>query len=131
MCGRILRRRFGFARQGLGKLRHIDTQALWIQEKVRTRQIILKKVRGDVNPADLLTKHISGKDKVDQLVDLYGLAFMDGRARAAPLLKKKTTVNENFDSEISVLDEIDEERDVVVEEAMLHDLSLWPHLHSE
>ena len=34
-------------RQGLGKLRHIDTQTLWIQEKVRTKQIVLKKVRGD------------------------------------------------------------------------------------
>ena len=60
------------SRQGLGKLRHIDTQALWIQERVRTKNVILKKVRGDVNPADLLTKHISGKDKIDQLVERRG-----------------------------------------------------------
>ena len=40
------------SRQGLGKLRHTDTQALWIQEHVRTKNIILKKVRGEVNPAD-------------------------------------------------------------------------------
>ena len=57
-------------RQGLGKLRHIDTQALWIQEKVRTKQIILRKVKGDVNPADLLTKFMTGKDKIDQLMKL-------------------------------------------------------------
>ena len=36
-----------YSRQGLGELRDIDTQALWIQEKVRTKQIILKKVRGE------------------------------------------------------------------------------------
>ena len=77
------------SRQGLGKLRHIDTQALWIQEKVRTKQIILKKVRGEVNPADLLTKFLSSKDKVDQLVNLYGCVFMSGRAKSAPLLKKR------------------------------------------
>ena len=78
------------SRQGLGKLRHIDTQALWVQERVRTKSIILRKVRGDLNPADLLTKFIVGKDKIDQLVSLYGLVFMDGRAASSPMLKKKT-----------------------------------------
>lgn len=43
-----------------------------------TKQIILKKVRGYINPADLLTKVISGKDKVDQLVVLYGFVFWGG-----------------------------------------------------
>ena len=43
--------------------------------------MILKKVRGEVNPADLLTKHISVKDKIEQLVELYGLVFLKGRAR--------------------------------------------------
>jgi hypothetical protein len=122
------------SRQGLGKLRHIDTQALWIQEKVRTRQIILKKVRGDVNPADLLTKHLGSKDKVDQLVNLYGCAFMNGRAKAAPLLKKKDAQKleeAGSDQQMHVLDEIDEGRAVVVPEAELHDLNLWPHLHSQ
>ena len=38
-------------RQGLGKLRHIDTQALWIQEKVRTKQIILRKVKRGREPS--------------------------------------------------------------------------------
>ena len=76
-------------RRGLGKVRRLETNQLWIQEKVRTRQIILKKVKGDVNPADLLTKHLGSKDKVDQLVSLYGCAFMSGRAKSAPLLKRR------------------------------------------
>ena len=33
-------------RQGLGKLRHIDTQCLWIQQRVRDKSIELYKVKG-------------------------------------------------------------------------------------
>jgi hypothetical protein len=123
------------SRQGLGKLRHIDTQALWIQEKVRTRQIILKKVKGDVNPADLLTKHLGSKDKVDQLVDLYGCAFMTGRAKSAPLLKRRDDAeaprHDEDDAEIYLLDDIDGGRIVVVPEAIAHDPARWPHMYSE
>lgn len=124
------------SRQGLGKLRHIDTQALWIQEKVRTRQIILKKVRGDVNPADLLTKFLSSKEKVDQLVELYGCVFMGGRAKSAPMLKKKTITDMEApdldgDIEVDVLNSIDLEGEVAVQEAVLHDIGTWPHLYSK
>ena len=44
------------SRSGLGKLRHLETHTLWLQEKVRTGAIVVKKVRGEVNPADLFTK---------------------------------------------------------------------------
>ena len=44
-------------RSGLGKLRHLETHTLWVQEKVRTGAIQVRKVRGDVNPADVFTKH--------------------------------------------------------------------------
>ena len=39
--------------QSLGKLRHIQTQVLWIQQKVRERALELRKVKGEANPADL------------------------------------------------------------------------------
>ena len=42
-------------RSGLGKLRHLETHTLWVQEKVRTGAIQVRKVRGDVNLADLFT----------------------------------------------------------------------------
>ena len=127
------------SRQGLGKLRHIDTQALWIQEKVRTRQIILKKVKGDVNPADLLTKHLGSKDKVDQLVDLYGCVFMSGRAKSAPLMKRRDASEKHDDHdnhdddglELHLLNDIDGGRTVVVPEATAHDPTRWPHLYPE
>ena len=119
------------SRQGLGKLRHIDTQALWVQERVRTKSIILKKVRGELNPADLLTKFIVGKDKVDQLVALYGLVFMDGRAAAAPLLKKKTVPTKGDVVEVNVVKDSDLLGDILVPEADFHDITRWPHSYSE
>ena len=74
-------------RQCLGKLRHIDTQCLWIQQRVRDKTIELRKVRGDVNPADLFTKHLTGADRVESLLGLFGCRFSDGRAASAPALR--------------------------------------------
>ena len=45
-------------RSGLGKLRHIDTRALWIRQRVKDSSIELRKVKGDINPANLFTKHL-------------------------------------------------------------------------
>ena len=42
----------------IGKVRHIEVQHLWIQERHSAKDIDLRKVRGDVNPADLLTKGV-------------------------------------------------------------------------
>ena len=123
-------------RQGLGKLRHIDTQTLWIQEKVRLKQITLKKVLGDVNPADLLTKFLTGKDKLDQLIKLFGLVAMKGRAKSAPLLRRKKVaevdaeIHDDDDFDVCVLADIDEVGEVAVPEAGRHDIEVWPHMHS-
>ena len=46
------------SRQGLGKLRHLDTHTLWIQQAVRSKRVDLRKIPGERNPADLFTKHI-------------------------------------------------------------------------
>ena len=74
-------------RQGLGKLRHVDTQCLWIQQRVRDATIELRKVRGEQNPADLFTKHIPGNQKIRDLLKLFGCQYETGRAASAPLLR--------------------------------------------
>jgi len=74
-------------RQGLGKLRHIDTHLLWVQQAVRSRRIDLRKVPGEANPADLYTKHLPSREKVVQLVSLMGLHYRAGRAGSAPLTR--------------------------------------------
>ena len=76
-------------RQGLGKLRHIDTHTLWVQERVRNKSLKLRKVKGELNPADLLTKHMPSREKLNQLVELFGCAFLEGRPDLAPLLRKR------------------------------------------
>ncbi len=46
-------------RQGLGKLRHLKVQYLWVQERLRGGDLGVKKVDGKHDPADLLTKHLA------------------------------------------------------------------------
>ena len=75
-------------RSGLGRIRHLDTNTLWLQEKVRTGAIEVRKVKGEENPADLFTKHLPSQDKVHALVKLFGCAYRDGRAASGPLLRK-------------------------------------------
>ena len=50
------------SRTGLGKLRHLEIKFLWLQECVRRGKVIVSKVRGEVNPADVLTKPKSLED---------------------------------------------------------------------
>ena len=57
-------------RQGLGKVRHLDTQTLWIQQAVRAGRVDLRKVHGESNPADLFTKHSLTQARLEMLVNL-------------------------------------------------------------
>ena len=43
-------------RRGLGKVRHLDVTDLWLQERVRSKDIEVEKDDGKVNLADALTK---------------------------------------------------------------------------
>ena len=75
-------------RQGLGKLRHLDTHTLWTQQAVRTRRVDLRKVDGEENPADLLTKHSISRQRLESLVALFGCKYLGGRAESAPSMRK-------------------------------------------
>ena len=44
------------SRVGLGRTRHIEVRYLWLQEAVRKRKLEIRKIRGELNPADALTK---------------------------------------------------------------------------
>ena len=47
------------SRSGIGKIKHLDTNWLWVQEVVRTRGVRLIKIDGTINPADVVTKPTS------------------------------------------------------------------------
>ena len=91
-------------RQGLGKLRHLDTHTLWVQQAVRTGRFQLRKVPGEQNPADLLTKHSQTAERLAKLVALFNCEFRGGRASSAPKLRegdgvKVTLASGNLDGQ--------------------------------
>ena len=45
------------SRRGLGKVRHIEVNQFWIQDKVHSGEIEVKKIMGITNIADALTKY--------------------------------------------------------------------------
>ena len=47
-------------RTGIGRVRHLAVGQLWVQERLRAGHFSLYKVIGTANPADLMTKHLSG-----------------------------------------------------------------------
>ena len=49
------------SRKGIGKVRHIEVNQLWLQDKVSSGTITLTKVVGTENHADILTKHASAR----------------------------------------------------------------------
>ena len=52
----------GIARcRGLGKLRHLDCEDLWIQQQIRSKKVQHLKVLGTEDPADALTKYLDSK----------------------------------------------------------------------
>jgi hypothetical protein len=69
---------------------------LWIQQAVRLGRVDLRKVAGEVNPADLFTKHSLSQLRLEELVVLHGCKYLEGRAESAPLTRtgvsSKTTM---------------------------------------
>ena len=64
---------------GLGKIRHLDTQSLWLQEAVKKGRIGINKVKGTENPSDLMTK-FTDLATLDKLCAIMGLVVRaDGR----------------------------------------------------
>jgi hypothetical protein len=114
------------SRSGLGKLRHLETHTLWVQEKVRTGAIQVRKVRGEVNPADLFTKHLPSSVKIAQLVKLFGCDYREGRSAAAPLLRPaEFTEGEGGQPSGGHLPAFE------MREAEAHNIDVLPHLHCE
>ena len=72
-------------RQGLGKLRHISTQFLWIQDKARSGELEVVKIPGKDNPADVLTKNVPA-EILERHMRSLGVWISSDRAGSAPQL---------------------------------------------
>ena len=66
------------SRKGLGKVRHIEVRHLWLQQAVRDKKLVLRKVLGKENPSDLLTKGLSIID-IEKLLGLMNAQFREVR----------------------------------------------------
>jgi len=79
-------------RTGVGKLRHVRVQYLWLQGKVRGRELAVEKVRGEDNPADLLTKNV-GAELIARHCKKIGVDRLNSRASTAPKLAMAQTID--------------------------------------
>ena len=71
------------SRRGLGKVRHVEVNQLWVQEKVADGSIELSKVGGDVNIADSLTKHV-GREILERHMLRTNQKVVGGRHNLMP-----------------------------------------------
>ena len=65
-------------RKGLGKIRHLDVTDLWIQDKVWSKQVGLKKVLGTDNPANIFTEHVE-RSILQKAMSTINMVQMTGR----------------------------------------------------
>ena len=59
------------SRRGLGRIRHVETRFLWLQERVALKHLKVLKVNTKDNPADALTKPLS-KGELDRYLRRLG-----------------------------------------------------------
>jgi hypothetical protein len=70
-------------RKGLGKVRHIEVNQLWIQDRVSRGDLAINKVNGKENLADALTKYVNSEDIRIHLFKT-GQSIQAGRHEIAP-----------------------------------------------
>jgi hypothetical protein len=66
-------------RRGVGKVRHLHTQTLWLQGKVLEKVIDVRKEAGATNCSDLMTKHVTCDEMMRHLARL-GFQARSGRS---------------------------------------------------
>ena len=71
------------SRRGLGKVRHIATHELWIQEHVLRGHIELVKIKNTFNSSDVFATHLD-RSLMEEAISQLGHKFTGGRSSVAP-----------------------------------------------
>jgi len=58
-------------RKGTGKVRHLQVKYLWIQDALFEKRLVIEKVKGIENPADIGTKYLMAHE-VQAVAEKYG-----------------------------------------------------------
>ena len=61
-------------RQGLGKMKHIEVQHLWLQSVVKNGKVIVQKIDTKYNPADIGTKALDG-ERIKMLMQILNMVY--------------------------------------------------------
>ena len=72
-------------RKGVGKVKHLETRTLWVQDQVERGRVRIQKVHGNSNPAQILTKYLSG-NKLRDLLTRFPAEFREGRHQLTPMI---------------------------------------------
>ena len=90
-------------RRGAGKLRHINIRMLWIQEREARQEIELRKVKGAINPADLMTKYLTATRMAD-LGRMLGQVKRGGKSDIALELQGQGLKQVSYSGDITCAD---------------------------
>ena len=60
------------SRTGLGRMKHLEIRDLWLQREVGLGKVVVNKVEGPRNPADLMTKYLK-RWEIELRLQLMGL----------------------------------------------------------
>ena len=72
-CDDLCEEEFGGGEwSNVGKVRHLATGDLWIQQRVHQKRLEIEKLPGEVNPSDAMTKGLD-RVRLDKLMGLIGI----------------------------------------------------------
>ena len=90
-------------RKGVGKIRHLHTGSLWIQEHQGRNTVTFHKVKGTLNPADLFTKYLA-REATEGYLKMMSAELKEGRSEKAAdlhtLMRKKRQLKSQLNDKI-------------------------------
>ena len=75
-------------RRGLGRIRHLDVEDLWVQDCLRQGRVELVNIAGAENPADARTKHVD-RSIIENMMAQINVVPMEGPNTEAPQLPQE------------------------------------------
>ena len=96
-------------RKGVGKVRHLSTGTLWLQEKQLKNLMDIRKIAGSENIADMFTKNI-GQQLMERHISAMMLDYRIGRATTAAELHALTKAKAELTKTRKAIDDVKDGR---------------------
>ena len=76
------------SRKGLGQVKHIEVNQLWLQDRVGKGDLDITKIPREINVSDQMTKDPTGPE-IEKFMVGTGLEWRGGRHELAPVYERK------------------------------------------